>query len=345
VPRSLRTVLASVTAGILAGSGLLITTPAAVAGQLPESSTRLDTAPQPVRSTTGKDLILTLGAERHSRASKPDAHAASKLTATLTNLNGTESHAWTFDLAKDSFRNASNADGQLKTGHQVAPYGSVDLSISAAHKGVKHDCGAGDFSVTHKVTLKGSVKLRTHSAGPSSWGTVKLRNITLKGKLYGGHGPDNEEACTGFPVCLHGISWLASKGDITLSGDLVGAQGDHPIGTIRGDRYTELLKPVGGFRLDEVIAGASHQRLTKLNGTKTLSVVADAAQPAVAGGGTLTATAHSPWATGCAGGQEKGKLWTAKYVAADQPLTFAEEIFGPISLAKAGATFEKYHVA
>jgi hypothetical protein len=217
--------------------------------------------------------------------------------------------------------------------------------MSALKAGVKHRCGAGDYEVDHKVALNGSLKLRTHSSGSSSWGNVTLDHATLKGTLSGGHGPDNEEACGGFPPCMHGISWLASKGDVTLSGDLVGTKGQPAVGTVRGDRYTDLQAPVGAFRLDEVVANASSQTLSVEHGHETLSVAADPAQ-AAAGDAALTAHGSGPYANGCAGGQEKGTLWTAKYATADQPLTFTEDIFGPISItATKSATFEKYHIA
>jgi hypothetical protein len=214
-----------------------------------------------------------------------------------------------------------------------------------ANGSTKKNCGAGDFDITHKVTLKGSLNLKTHSSGVNSWGNVKLNSTTVKGKLVGGHGPDNEEACGGFPPCVNGITWTASKGDLTFTGQLTGAKGQDKVGTISGERFTDLATPSGAFRIDQVTANAANQTIGPFNGKTTLSVAADPAQPA-AGDAAISATSKHRYANGCSGGREKGKLWNGKYVVADQPLTFSEEIFDPMQLTKtASASFERFHGA
>jgi hypothetical protein len=306
----------------------------------------LSTHPISVTSSTGKNLLLDVGAIRFSADStRSDTHSPGSVTLTLTNPAKTESHAWTFNLSTDSFSTAANGNGHLNSGTQLKPFGQTALTISALHGGVKHSCAADNYQIRHKVALKGSVTLKTHSSGTNSWGNVSLDSATFKGTLFGGHGPDNEEACSGYPPCVSGISWLATKGNLTLSGSAVAPKGKSPVSTLDANRLVQITSPAQAIRVDDVTTPAPAPTLSKLNGHKTLSVTTNSTGPAD-GDAALASTGKSPYANGCGGGEEKGALWNAAYATADLPLTFSEDIFGPLSISSSkSATFEKFHVA
>lgn len=316
---------------------------AAVAGPPPESLTLLSTTPVHVTSSTHKHLLLSLDAVRFSTdPTQSDLHSAGTVSVTLSNLAKTETHEWTFNIGADSFETTTAGDGHLRTGSQVAPYGTVNTAI-AAERNAKQQCGAGNFQVNHKVAVKGKVALKTHSSGPHRWGTVD-DVVSLHGTLVGGHGADNEEACSAIP-CVSGVTWIANKGLLSISGQNVARNGKKPASTIDANRLVHLTTPAHATRTDDVSTTAPAPTFSTLNGHKTLSVTTNSSGPAQ-GDAALSATSHGPYAQGCATGQEKGKLWGARYVTPDLPLTFSEDIFGPLSISKSkSANFENYHMS
>lgn len=317
--------------------------PTAAAGPAPESLTLLDTTPVHVTSSTHKHLLLSLDAVRFSSdPTQSDLHSAGTVSVTLSNLAKTETHEWTFDIGANSFETTTSGNGHLTTGTQMAPYGTVKTAV-AAHSSAKQQCGAGNVQVNHKVAVKGKVTVKTHSSGPNSWGTVD-DVISLHGTLTGGHGADNEEACSTIP-CMGGVTWIANKGPLSISGQNVARKGKKPVSTIDANRYVHLSTPAHATRTDDVTTKAPAPTFAMLNGHETLSVTTNPSGPAE-GDAALSATSHGPYAQGCARGQEKGKLWGAHYGTADLPLTFSEDIFGPLSIITSkSANFERYHIS
>jgi hypothetical protein len=330
--------------GVLAAASISLIAAPAYAAPPPESLTILTTHPLHVTSSTGKDLLLTVGAVRFANdASQSDAHSKGNLTLTLAKPDRSESHAWTFNLAANSFTSSPGGSGHLNTGSQIAPFGKTKLTMSPSSKGVKHGCGGGNFEILHNITLKGPIRLATHS-GTGGWGTVKLPGATLHGRLRGGHGPDNEEACATAPPCTTGVSWTASHGHVTLLGLDVARKGKAHHSKIVGNRFVTFSTPSGATRLDVARTTAPAPTFSTVSGHRTLSVTTSGATST--GSATLTSRGHSPYAADCKGGQEKGRLWNASYQADTTALTLTEDIFGPMTIDHSrGASFQKVHIA
>jgi hypothetical protein len=336
----------AVAAAVIAAAGsIVLSAPPAIAGPPPESLTVLKTLPIAVTSSSGKHLLLDVGAIRFSHnSSNSDAHSKGTVTLTLSKLTRTESHAWTFNLAADSFSTAADGSGKLDTGQQLGSFGQLNLTISPSTAGATKQCDTANFDVRHAVALKGPLKLATQSTGPHKWGTVNDRHFKIKGLLSGGHGPDNEEACTPEPPCVAGITWTANQAEVTLLGSDVAAKGKHDISRIVGTRTHPISTPAHALRVDTIRTTAPAPTLAKVGGHETLDATASSGNSS--GSATLTSSGHSPYAQSCRTGQEKGTLWNAGYAANDPPLALTENIFGTMSIDQdKGADFIKFHLA
>jgi hypothetical protein len=342
ISRKLLTFAASsaIAAASLAGS-----TPASAGPSgSPETLTVLTSGVMHVTTTTGKHLNLALRATRFSHhPGGSNAHGQGTLLIALRGNNGHEIHEWNFDLSPNSFTDVAGGDGTLKTGGQIAPYGRLSLIISPLSNATTQVCDSADHNVIHRVALKGTLMVRTHSTGPNSWGAVAHRGVEFThGRLSAGHGADVEEACAKIP-CQAGVSWTASHGNLGLLGLDVAAKGKKAVGHIQGNRLTTLPTPAHAFRFDTVTVKAPAPTLATSGGTTTLK--ATSAGGIATGSATLTSTGHSHFNEDCATGQTVGTEWNAHYAADSTPLTLHEQIFGPMTIAKdKNADFMKVHI-
>jgi hypothetical protein len=340
-----RKALAFAATGAIAAASLAGSSPASAGPSgSPETLTVLTSGAMHVTTTSGKHLILALRATRFSHnPGGSDAHRPSTLLIGLRGNNGHEIHEWSFKLAANSFTDLAGGDGKLKTGGQIAPYGRLSLTISPLSNATTHVCDSANHNVIHRVALKGTLTVLTHSTGPNRWGAVAHRSVEFThGRLVAGHGSDVEEACAKIP-CQAGVSWTASHGNLDLNGVDVAAKGKKAVGHIEGNRLTKLSTPAHALRFDTVLVKAPAPTLATSGGTTTLN--ATSAGGIATGSATLTSTGHSHFSQDCVTGQTVGTEWNANYAADSTPLTLHEQIFGPMTIATdKNAEFMKVHI-
>jgi hypothetical protein len=347
ISRKLLTIAAG---GALAATSLVVSSPASARpahvlrpAHTPESLTTLTSGPMHVITSTGKHLILSIQATRFAQnPGGSNAHRPSTLEISLRGNGGHENHAWSFKLAANSFADNAAGNGILKTAGQIAPYGRLSLIISPLSNLTTQVCDNANLNRIHRVALKGTFTFLTHSSGPNSWGKLAHRSIEFThGKLSAGHGQDVEEACATIP-CQAGVSWTASQGSVDLNGFAVAPKGKKPVSRLEADRSTTLSTPAQAVRFDTVIVKAPPPSLVT-GGVVILT--ATSAGGIATGSGKLASNHHSAYHQDCSTGQMVGTEWNATYDALVPPLTFHEQIFGPLSIAvDKSATFMKVHI-
>jgi hypothetical protein len=299
----------------------------------------------PITTSTGKHLLLTVRAsriDRHDGASGTPRR--SLLDVSLTGADRHEHHVWQFHLAPKSFHNDAAGNGHLRTGHQLASFGHISLAISPRSPTIVDQCDSQNRRLVHRVALTGTVKFRSHSPGPQSWGSISRKSVRFgRGRLAVGRGADVEEACARIP-CRAGISWTASLGLLSFNGTDVARPGRTPVSRIQGDRLVNIAVPAHAVRFDTVKATAPPPVLGSSAGAKTLSATTSGG--VATGSATLTAQHRGRYAQGCDTGQMIGRQWNAHYNAGTTQLTLHEQVFGPMTIATGKfATFQRVHVS
>ena len=138
-----------------------------------DGSMTLVSSSKTVTSSSGKTLKVRVEADQSTQSGS----TTTSLTVTIGtgSLAGEasvgESHLWHFDLSNASL-NYANGTGQLKTGKQIDPFGSMSLTFKKSSQ--TSTCNGAQTTV--KGTLSGSLNFST---GTTRWGKVGGNSVTF----------------------------------------------------------------------------------------------------------------------------------------------------------------------
>jgi hypothetical protein len=215
----------------------------AVPAQAASSTVALTSHVQSVKTSTGKSLKFMVTASQSAKSL-----AVSLSTGTSGSL---ESHSWSFALTASSFTfNGSTGKMTVKTGKQIAPFGTFNLSFTKSSQSTK-SCASGSTQ-TIKGSLKG-IAYFVSNTGKSGWGNVgsptktytfstpSFITVTTGEGCFGGGSGSSATPCTS------GITWYGPG--FSTFGTQSGSTS-----TISVFRSSKLSKPAKASRTDILTA-------------------------------------------------------------------------------------------
>lgn len=183
-----------------------------------DGSMSLVSSSKTVTSSSGKNLKLRVEGDQYTQNGSTTTSVS--VTVGKGKLAGEgslgESHTWRFDLTNASFSYA-NGTGQLKTGKQIAPFGTMSL----AYKKSSQTSACHGAQTTVKGTLSGSLHFTTAT---KKWGKVGGSNIVFSTPNYLYMFSANGGTCGGggnTGPCLKGLSWFGPtpSGEVYFNGN------------------------------------------------------------------------------------------------------------------------------
>lgn len=213
-----------------------------------DGSVSLVSSSKTVTSSSGKKLKLEVEADQFT--------SSGSTTTSVTVTVGTglvageasvgESHRWHFNLSNSSFSYA-NGTGTLKTGKQIAPFGTMSLTFKKSSQ--TSSCHGAQTTV--KGTLSGSLHFST---GTTQWGKVGGNSISFATPDYLYMYASNGGSCGGgnyTAPCAQGLSWFgpgpSGAGESYFNGNNLGGTS-----RISFSRNLLLKSPANASRSDSI---------------------------------------------------------------------------------------------
>lgn len=216
-------------------------------------------------ASTAKSVTTSTGVKLHLSVSAfkvTTSGATSKATTSVTLATGTaygvgETHIWNFQIGRSSFTySASTGKAVLKTGSQMSPYGTMNLTFKRSSSKTT-SCAGGGHITTVSGTLSGIVHFLTNT-GSHGWGNVGSSTHAMsfstpnRMTLFAGCGVGAQ----GSILCMVSTSWSAPfVANTSMSGFSV-KNGSTTSTTITAGRTKNLSKPGGASRTDVLTAVA-----------------------------------------------------------------------------------------
>jgi hypothetical protein len=281
---------------------------------------------QKVSSSTHKKLTFFISASHSAKGSSTPASSSAQF---IVNAKGAhDSHTWAFPLSHNSVSySVATGKGTINSGKQAKPYGTLKLSIKNKGKKKVSGCQAQKL-VVQPVVLKGKWGFNTRSHGKNRWGK-KFRSGKFRGRLsyFLGSG-----SCGSSSTCTRAVTWSASHlfgasfNQVFFSGQVAGANS-----TLTASRNVTLAKPKNSSRSD-VVALTRHTK-QKSSFKKGRATVTVGASGGVKGNATLSGPQGSNLSGQCGKGHTQvNTTWDSAYKNGSTPLTFKEQIEGPLKL-------------
>ena len=290
-----------------------------------------------ISSSTHTKLRLGVSASGYYAMSDP----STSVSVALYRGGEQEEHSWTFSkpvVASDlTAKGLQTLDFPLA---DTAPYAVVNLHLVKPKPPRIVSCDANNYDRVQRVQLSGILFLNTRSTGKHPWGHIgsKTKKFRFTGwsqldVVYGGGGYDCHEERN---PCAATIEFEAASADglTRFAGDWT-AKG----GSLDAVHTTELTKPVGATRTDQVYSTEPTPAITGAAGSAAAITVSTRKGSGESGSMTLRAT--GPGTTEEHACRSHGKTiegsetdWrNATAANGHPPLVFHEQIYGPIELA------------
>jgi hypothetical protein len=307
-------------------------TAAAAPAQLDKvGTTFLDTHGMKMRSTTGQHLFADVFVDRFSFHDKRQRDTDVQVILG----KGREDHNWMFSrLTKKDFSfDLNSGKGRLLAGSKVlGKFGSIDLQLTRRAPSTLRTCGAGVAERTTPITVRGTFRFRSHTAGARiPWGNVGsstgVRKFTGHNDIITQYGnPAN--ACFNPPqpcASAVGRGWDGPGGrrGFISAGSFMANGKNH--GFLNGiqDRF---LHGVDADRLDFVFLPTTHPDVETSPAGESVAV-SGKDQPGARGSAKLASVGAATTQTlKCDGGTVSQQTWKASYTNGAKPFSLTENI-------------------
>jgi hypothetical protein len=275
---------------------------ASARGVVAGSITSLSSSVLKVKSSSGKRLLLSVGASRAATGS-----ATARVTLS-TSGRVSESHTWTFPMKASGFSSKSR-QAKLVTGHALGSFGKIALTFNTRSQHTKRCHPAGQLT-TALGSLTGTVFFNTNTG--KRWGSVGSRTHKLSFKTPNSLTTFKSGCPVGqgtTPPCVRGLFWSAPynvASHASFSGSVFRRSG-HPSATVSVFASLVLAKPAGAQRTDSLTANEPVPKQTKTGLSITTS------GRTITGSAKIQATGTTSNNYGCKAGHKKHTEKTKTY--------------------------------
>ena len=236
-----------VTGAVLATLSPALTTTASAAAP---SYLYLSSHIQTIKTSTGKSLHLSIGANKTTTSGNTDPAGLTVSLSTSSTFGVGETHTWSFSIPRAAFGyTAGTGKAVLSTGTHMGPFGALKLTFHKTSQS-KHTCGESGSLVTIRGTLGGTVNF---ISGLTPWGKFKRTGYSFATPniVSINTGPCTEKTVT--PTCATSVSWSAptSETSPSISGSRF-TVGSSSTSTMSAYRRVALAHPAGASRSDNL---------------------------------------------------------------------------------------------
>ncbi len=262
-----------------------------------------------VTTSKGKTLQLSLSAF-YNFDGQNVTNDQLYVNLTKSGKTSAEYENWSFNLKPQQKPFVySNGSGHLRTGRSIAPYGSVNLTISRISKSA---CSSNPMAETDRINLTGTVRFKTNT----NWGVVSLANVTFPNTSSNHSVATNGQFCfPKFPTppCTTGYSFGSGAiffGGVSRVVHATAPRSDSAY--LTGTHYRTLSKPSGATWSTSVF-----DYVTTILSSKTLTISAAAGSQYLKGTATITLKGNPKTYPGsdCKVGSSKHKQYEKSYTA------------------------------